>query len=63
MLHDLQWFTDRVDTFILRDKTDVFIKDEEAAQKLFDLQSESYTFTVKPRIHRAAPEECQSCSA
>jgi hypothetical protein len=47
MKKDLQWFLDRVDTFVQRGTTDVFIKDEEAAQKLHDLQSDTYVFTEK----------------
>jgi hypothetical protein len=60
MLRDLQWFQEREGSYILRGTTEVFVSDP---QKLFDLQSESYTFSDKLRIHRAPPEECSSCSS
>lgn len=65
MAQTLQWFLDREQTFILRNTTEIFIKDEEMAKKLFSLQDvgQEYTFSEKLRVHRARPEECLSCSA
>lgn len=62
-MKDLQWFLDRVDSYILRGTTEIFIKSEEMAQELFEKQSAEWQFSEKVRVHRAAPEECESCSA
>lgn len=62
-MHDLQWFLDRVDTFILRGSTELFIKDEAMATELHKLQGKGYEFGVKVRVHRKPPEECEACSA
>ena len=65
MSQTLQWFLDHEGAFILRNTTEVFIKDEEMAKELFSLQDErkDYTFKEKIRIHKARPVECESCSA
>jgi hypothetical protein len=63
VIHNLQWFLDRVDTFILRGSTEIFIKDEAMARELHDLQGEGYEFSAKVRVHRKPPEECEACSA
>ncbi len=61
-MKDLQWFTAREGSFVLRGTTEVFISNEEVAQKLFELQSDTYTFDVKLNIHRAPDmEPCRAC--
>lgn len=62
-MKDLQWFLDREGSYIMRGTTEVFIPSEVAAKKMFEMQSEDYVFSEKLVIHRARPEECQSCSA
>lgn len=63
MLRDLQWFTDREGSYIMRGTTEVFIPNEAAAKKLHEMQSDEYVFSEKLVIHRARPEPCESCSA
>lgn len=63
MLKDLQWFLDREGSYIMRGTTEIFIASEDAAKKLFEMQSNDYVFSEKIVIHRARPEECESCSA
>lgn len=62
-MKDLQWFLDREGSYIMRGTTEVFIPNEETANKLFEMQSKDYTFSEKIVIHRAAPESCPSCEA
>lgn len=62
-MKDIQWFLDRVEGFVLRGTTEVFINDEEMAKKLFEMQSDEYVFTAKVTVHRKPPAECESCSA
>lgn len=61
MQHDLQWFLDRVGSYILRGSTEIFINDDKMAKELFKRQSEDYTFTAKVVIHKAPPTGCIAC--
>ena len=65
MAQTLQWFLDREQSFILRNTTEIFIKDEDMAKKLFSLQDtkKEYTFSEKLRIHKARPADCEMCSS
>lgn len=63
MRHELDWFTAREGSYVLRGTTEVFISNDVVATKLFNLQEEGYLFDVKLNIHRAPVEECQSCHA
>lgn len=64
-MKDLQWFLDREGSYIMRGNTEVFIPNAEVAERLFRTQDEKegYLFSEKITIHRARPEECESCSA
>jgi hypothetical protein len=62
-MHELQWFLDRVGSYILRGTTEVFINDEETAKKLHATQSEEYKFSEKIRVHRKPPDDCPACEA
>lgn len=62
-MKDIQWFLDREGSYIMRGNVEVFIPNEAVAKKLFEMQSEEYTFNEKITIHKARPEECESCSA
>ena len=42
---------------------EVEILKPEDAKHYFDMQNRGYNFKEKLRIHRARPEECESCSA
>ncbi len=65
MLKDLQWFQDREGSYIMRGTTEVFITNEIAAKKMFEMQDEKkkYFFDDKVVTYRARPEECETCSA
>jgi len=62
-MKDLSWFTSREGSYILRGTTEVFIDSEDTAKKLFELQSNNYTFEAPLRIHRKEIEYCESCSS
>ena len=62
-MQTLEWFLQRVEGYILRGTTEVYIETDEVAHKLFAVQSPAYSFTAKVIIHRAPQEECESCSA
>lgn len=63
MLKDLQWFLDRESSYIMQNKTEVFIGSEEKARELYAMQSPDCVFSDKLRIHRKPPEGCVSCEA
>lgn len=60
-MKDLQWFLDRVESFVLRGANDIYIKDAKMAEELWKLQSDSYSFSDKVRVHRAPVSACLSC--
>lgn len=60
-MKDLQWFLDRVGSYILRGTTEVFVASEEMAKKMFEMQSEDYIFTAKIVIHKPPKESCIAC--
>lgn len=62
-MQTLQWFQDRLGFTILRGNTEIEITSMEMAAKLFEIQSDKYTFSDKKRIHRAPRAECESCSS
>lgn len=61
MHQNLEWFTDRIGSHILRGNVEFLIKDKAMAEKLYKLQGDGYEFTAKVRVHRARPESCLAC--
>ena len=64
-MNNLSWFEERVNSYVLRGSTEIFVDSLETANKLFYLQDEKkgYLFNAPIRIHRKPIEECESCSA
>ena len=56
MQHPLTWFLDRINQTIYRGTTEIVIIDARMAQKLYELQSTTYTFSAPVRVH-VAPQE------
>jgi len=68
MKQTLEWFKEReMDTVIRVDRegreAEKLINNEKDAEYFHSLQNQGYRFKAKVRIHKARPEECESCSA
>jgi len=44
-MKDLQWFLDRVGSFVMRGTTKIPVTDDKVAKKLFEIQSKDYIFS------------------
>ena len=64
-MQSLDFFTSRINSFVKRGTTDIFIPNEEVAYNLYVIQDEKkgYVFSAPLRVHRKEIEECESCSA